>query len=220
MATTKKQATTAKATPVPTKTTKTAGVNVVKGQLVIKPGKPAKVTESKEVYTGPLFSVIKEQVHEPGVEPVSRDVIRHNGSVVILAVDDSKSKKDPYIVIERQYRHAAGQFLYEVPAGKIDGNEKRLAAAKRELIEETGFRAKKWTALTRYYASPGFLGEWMQVFLAEGLVEGEAQPEADENLEIHLVKLSEMLRLIDAGEIRDGKTLLSVMLYARYKKLR
>jgi ADP-ribose pyrophosphatase len=173
------------------------------------------VSSTEVPYKGPLFSVLKEQVHEPGVEPVSRDIIRHNGSVVILAVDDSKSKKDPFIVIERQYRHAAQQYLYEVPAGKVDGDEKRLDAAKRELIEETGFRAKKWTRLTRYFASPGFLGEWMQVFLAEGLTPGEAQPEADERLEIYLVKLSEVLRLIDAGEIRDGKTLVSVMLYAR-----
>jgi len=132
-------------------------------------------------------------------------------------VDDAKSK-DPLIVIERQYRHAAGQYLYEVPAGKVDDGEDRLAAAKRELIEETGFRAKKWTRLTRYFASPGFLGEWMQVFLAEGLTAGEAQPEADEKLEIYQVRMSEILRLIDAGEIRDGKTLISVMLYNRLRK--
>jgi ADP-ribose pyrophosphatase len=194
------------------------GPLVVKGKLKIKPGKPADVSASKLAYKGPLFSVYTEQVHEPGVEPVRRDVIRHNGSVVILAVDDSKSKKDPYIVVERQYRHAAGQYLYEVPAGKVDGDEERLAAAKRELIEETGFRAKKWTKLTRYFASPGFLGEWMQVFLAEGLTPGEAHPEADEKLELYLVKLSEVLRLIDAGEIRDGKTLISVMLYERLKR--
>ena len=195
----------------------TDAIVTVKGKLKVKPGKPAQVTSSEVVYTGPLFKVLKEQVHEPGVEPVSRDIIRHNGSVVVLAVDNSKSKKDPFIVIERQYRHAAGQYLYEVPAGKVDGDEDRLAAAKRELIEETGFRAKKWTKLTRYFASPGFLGEWMQVYLAEGLTPGEAQPEPDERIQIHLVRLSEVLRLIDAGEIRDGKTLVSVMLYARLR---
>jgi ADP-ribose pyrophosphatase len=193
----------------------TDAITTVKGKLKIKPGKPAPVSSSEVAYKGPLFSVFKERVHEPGVEPVDRDIIRHNGSVVILAVDDSKSRKDPLIVIERQYRHAAGQYLYEVPAGKVDGDEERLAAAKRELIEETGFRAKKWTKLTRYFASPGFLGEWMQVFLAEGLTPGEAQPEPDERLQIFLAPLSEILRLIDAGEIRDGKTLVSVMLYAR-----
>ena len=193
----------------------TDAVITVKGKFKIKPGKAAAVSSSEVAYTGPLFKVLKEQVHEPGVATVERDIIRHNGSVVILAVDDSKSKKDPLIVIERQYRHAAGQYLYEVPAGKVDGDEERLAAAKRELIEETGFRAKKWTKLTRYFASPGFLGEWMQVYLAQGLTPGEAQPEPDERIQIYLVPLSEVLRLIDAGEIRDGKTVISVMLYAR-----
>jgi ADP-ribose pyrophosphatase len=196
----------------------TDAVITVKGKFKINAGKAAKVTSSEVAYSGPLFKVLKEQLHEPGVKAeVSRDIIRHNGSVVILAVDDSKSKKDPLIVIERQYRHAAAQYLYEIPAGKVDAGEERLAAAKRELIEETGFRAKKWTKLTRYFASPGFLGEWMQVYLAEGLTPGDAQPEPDERIQIYLAPLSEVLRLIDAGEIRDGKTLVSVMLYARLR---
>jgi len=195
----------------------TDAVVTVKGKFKINAGKAAKVTSSEVAYTGPLFKVLKEEVHERGMKPVSRDIIRHNGSVVILAIDDSKSKKDPLIVIERQYRHAAAQYLYEVPAGKVDAGEERLAAAKRELIEETGFRAKKWTKLTRYFASPGFLGEWMQVYLAEGLTPGDAQPEPDERIQIYLVPLSEVLRLIDSGEIHDGKTLVSVMLYARLR---
>ena len=194
------------------------GAIVVKGKFKVKPGKAAKVESSKLAYEGSLFRVFSDEVVEPGGAKVQRDVIRHNGSVVILAVDDSKSGKDPLIVIERQYRHAAGQFLYEVPAGKVDEGEDRLAAAKRELIEETGFRAKKWTKLIRYFASPGFLGEWMQVYLAEGLTTGEAKPEDDEKLEIYQVRLSEVLRLIDGGEIRDGKTLVSVMLYERLRK--
>lgn len=187
-------------------------------KLKIKPGKPGKVVSSNVAYDGRLFRVLKEEVKEPSGKQNQRDIIRHNGSVVILAVDHSKSKKDPLIVIERQYRHAAGQFLYEVPAGKMDAGEKRLAAAKRELLEETGYTAKKWTPLVRYFASPGFLGEWMQVFLAEGLTHGEAQPEEDESFELQLVPLSELLRLIEAGEILDGKTLVSVMLYARWLK--
>jgi len=194
------------------------GAIMVKGKFKVKPGKAAKVESSKLAYEGSLFRVFSDEVVEPGGAKVQRDVIRHNGSVVILAVDDSKSGKDPLIVIERQYRHAAGQFLYEVPAGKVDEGEDRLAAAKRELIEETGFRAKKWTKLIRYFASPGFLGEWMQVYLAEGLTTGEAKPEDDEKLEIYQVRLSEVLRLIDGGEIRDGKTLVSVMLYERLRK--
>ena len=85
------------------------------------------------------------------------------------------------------------------------------------MIEETGYRAKKWSKLVRYFASPGFLGEWMQVFLAEGLTLGVAQPEEDEFIEIKLVPVSEILRMIDEGKILDGKTLISVMLYARQR---
>lgn len=193
-------------------------VIVVKGKLKIKPGKPAEVVSSQLAFAVPLFKVFTDEVLELGAEkPLTRHIIRHNGSVVILAVDDASSK-DPLIVIERQYRHAAGQYLYEVPAGKVDEGENRLAAAKRELIEETGFRAKKWSKLTRYFASPGFLGEWMQVFLAEGLEAGEAKPEPDEKIEIYQVRLSEILRLIGAREMRDGKTLVSVMLYDRLRK--
>jgi ADP-ribose pyrophosphatase len=110
---------------------------------------------------------------------------------------------------------AAQQYLYEVPAGKMEAGEDRLEAAKRELLEETGYAARKWKELVRYFASPGFLGEWMQVFLAEGLVPGEATPEEDESFELQRVPLSEMLRLIDKGEIRDGKTIISVLFYAR-----
>ncbi|HLH33912.1 MAG TPA: NUDIX hydrolase [Alloacidobacterium sp.] len=174
------------------------------------------VLSSQVAFDGPLFRVLREEVREPGNKISRRDIIRHNGSVVILAVDDS-SKKDPLIVMERQYRHAAGQYLWEVPAGKMDEGEERLAAAKRELKEETGYRAKKWTKLVRYFASPGFLGEWMQVFLAEGLIAGEAEPEEDELLEVVLVPLSEILRLIDEGKILDGKTLVAVQMYARHR---
>jgi ADP-ribose pyrophosphatase len=174
------------------------------------------VLSSKVAFEGPLFRVLSEEVREPGGKTAHRDVIRHNGSVVILPVLDS-SKRDPLIVMERQYRHAAGQYLWEVPAGKMDEGEERLAAAKRELKEETGYRAKKWTKLVRYFASPGFLGEWMQVFIAEDLVPGEATPEEDEFLEVVLVPLSEVLQMIDDGKILDGKTLVSVQLYARLR---
>lgn len=195
---------------------KPEAVHVVKGPLKIKPGKPAKVLAHKTVYQGPLFRVDKEEINEPNCENVTRDIVRHGGSVVILAIDDS-SKRDPLVVLERQYRHAAGQCLYEVPAGKIDPNENRLAAAKRELAEETGFRAKKWTKLARYYASPGFLAEWMQVFLAEGLTPGSTSPDEDERIELLMVPFSELLRLIDNDEIRDGKTMIAAMMYARVR---
>ncbi len=186
----------------------------------IDPSAPetAEVLSSTLAFDGPLFKVFRDHICEPNGVESTRDIIRHNGSVVILAIDDSKSKRDPFVVMERQYRHAAGQYLWELPAGKIDGDETRLAAAKRELIEETGYRAKKWTPLIRYFASPGFLGEWMQIFLAEGLTLGDARPEDDERIDLFLISLSEVLRLIDDGAILDGKTLVGVQFYARTRK--
>jgi ADP-ribose pyrophosphatase len=175
----------------------------------------AQILSSEVVFEGPLFKILRDRLVEPGGGENVRDVIRHNGSVVILAIDNSKSKKDPWIVVERQYRHAANQFLWELPAGKLDEGEDALAGAQRELQEETGYKAKKWTPLVEYFASPGFLGESMKVFLAEGLVAGDANPEDDEQIELRLVKLSEVLQMIAKGAILDGKTLTSVLLYAR-----
>jgi ADP-ribose pyrophosphatase len=175
----------------------------------------AEILSSEVVFEGPLFRVLRDRLIEPGGHENLRDIIRHNGSVVILAVDKSKNKRNPWIVMERQYRHAAQRFLWELPAGKLEPGEDALAGAQRELEEETGYRAKKWKPLVEYYASPGFLGESMKVFLAEDLVAGNAHPEEDEKIELRLVKLSEIVKLIEKGAILDGKTLTSVLLYAR-----
>jgi ADP-ribose pyrophosphatase len=180
----------------------------------------AKILDSRVAYEGPLFRVLRDHIIEPGGRESHRDVIRHNGSVVILAVDHGKHKhgkhkKDPWIVIERQYRHAAGQFLWELPAGKLDAGETPVDGAKRELAEETGYQAKEWSALVEYYASPGFLGESMKVFLAEELIAGDAHPEEDEHIDFRLVKLSDLLEMVDKGKIVDGKTLTTILLYAR-----
>ncbi|HEY3627770.1 MAG TPA: NUDIX hydrolase [Terracidiphilus sp.] len=176
----------------------------------------AEVLSSQTVFEGPLFRVTRDKLIEPGGKEAMRDVVRHNGSAVILAIDNSKDKKDPWIVMERQYRHAARRFLWELPAGKLEPGEDPLEGAKRELEEETGYRAKKWTELVEYYASPGFLGESMMVFLAEGLLPGDSRPEEDELIEMRLVRMSELLKSIEKGEILDGKTLSSVLLYARF----
>jgi ADP-ribose pyrophosphatase len=173
----------------------------------------SKLISSKLSYKGKVFSVFTDKVQEPGGHLNTRDVIRHNGSVVVLALDESKNPADPDIILERQYRHAAGQFLFELPAGRIDANEAPLAAAKREMIEETGYRAKRWTLLTKYFASPGFLGEWMQIYLARDLRQGASAPEPDENIEVFRLPLSEALALIADNKIHDGKTLIGLLLY-------
>ena len=184
-----------------------------------KPFAKPRLISSKLAYKGRVFSVISDKVEEPGGNINVRDVIRHNGSVVILAVDESKNPDDPEIVFERQYRHAAGQFLIELPAGRVEPEESTLAAAKRELIEETGYRAKRWALLTKYFASPGFLGEWMQIYLARDIREGAAAPEPDENIEVFRLRLSEALALIAANKIHDGKTLIGLMIYDRIRRI-
>ena len=185
-----------------------------------KPSKTkATVLSSRLAYQGNVFSVYTDHIIEPGGVEGIRDVIRHNGSVVILAIDDSQNPNDPMIVIERQYRHAAGQFLLELPAGKLDPGETPLAGAKREMIEETGYRAKKWKKLVRYYPSPGFVGEWMEIYLATGITLGVAEPEEDERIEVTLVPLSQAVAMIHSGKIQDGKTIIGVMLCNSQRRL-
>jgi len=173
----------------------------------------ARVISSKIAYKGKLFSIYTDKVEEPGGIIGERDIIRHNGSVVILGVDETTNPDDPLIIVERQYRHAAGQFLLELPAGRLDPGERPLAGAKRELIEETGYRSKKWSQLVRYYASPGFLGESMDIWIARDIVAGKAEPEDDERIDVELYPLSKLLALIYAGKIHDGKTIIGTLLY-------
>jgi len=140
---------------------------------------------------------------------VRRDVIHHNGSVVVLAVDESRST--PRVLLERQYRHAANDYLWELPAGRIDPGEKALHAAKRELLEETGYTAAGWRRILNFYASPGFVAETMSVFLATGLRAGKAQPEADEIIHKRMIALPAAVRMVLRGTIRDAKTISSVL---------
>lgn len=188
---------------------------------VAKPRLPrnkAVILDSKLAYEGKIFSVYTEQVREPNGVEATRDIVRHNGSVVVLAVDETTNPADPLVVVERQFRHAADQYLLELPAGRVDPGENTLAAAKRELIEETGYRAKKWTRLVRYYASPGFVGEWMEIYLATGIVAGTAEPEDDERIEVRLLPLSQLEKMAAAGEIYDGKTIVGTMIYAQRRR--
>jgi ADP-ribose pyrophosphatase len=203
------------ASKAPTKPAKTpaSSKTAVTSAKPLKLSGRGKTLSSKTVYQGNVFWVTKDQVVEPGGVKATRDVIRHNGSVVILAVDTKTNAADPGILLIRQYRHAAGKLLLELPAGRIEPGEKLLAAGKRELTEETGYSAKRWSKHATYYASPGFLTETMTILLAEDLTLGTADPEEDEKIELHMTPLSEVLRLIHAGKIQDGKTLIGVLLY-------
>lgn len=177
-----------------------------------------KLVSSKLSFKGRVFNVYTDTIEEPDGHRHIKDVVRHNGSVVMLAVDERTNPADPDVILERQYRHAAGQYLIELPAGSRDPGEAPLAAAKRELIEETGYRAKKWTMLLRYFASPGFLGEWMQIYLARDIREGVATPELDEQIEIIRMPLSQAMKMVAEGKIHDGKTLVGLSLYDAGRK--
>jgi len=212
-----KAAATQESKAVKSKAKKAARPKAKKASKALKPAieEQEQMISSETLFEGPLFSVVHDKLLEPGGRASERDIIHHHGSVVILALDKTKSKRDPWIVMERQYRHAARQFLWELPAGKLDRGEDAMAGAQRELAEETGYSAKKWKPFLVYYASPGFLGESMQVFTAEDLIAGAAHPEDDEQIDFRLVKLSEALTMIEKGAIVDGKTLCTLLLYAR-----
>ena len=131
----------------------------------------SRVLRSNVAFRGPLFRVTTETVAEPGGIIARRDVVRHPGSVVVLAVDgDARGHR---VLLERQYRHAANDFLWELPAGHIDAGEPALAAARRELLEETGYTAGRWKRVLVFYPSPGFVDETMTVYLAQGLTAGQ-----------------------------------------------
>jgi ADP-ribose pyrophosphatase len=173
--------------------------------------KPSSVRliSSRTVYRGPAFSVTTDHVQEPGGVRTRRDIIHHSGSVVVLAVDDSAAT--PRVLLERQYRHAATDYLWELPAGRIDPGENELKAAQRELLEETGYTASHWRRILKFYASPGFVAETMAVFLATGLREGAAQPEEDEIIYKRMVPLPTAVRMVISGTICDAKTISSVL---------
>jgi ADP-ribose pyrophosphatase len=169
----------------------------------------ARVLSSKEAYRGPVFWVTTDQVLEPTGVRVRRDVVRHSGSVVVLAVDESTGS--PRVLLEKQYRHAAGRFLYELPAGRIDEGENELKAAKRELMEETGYSARSWKRVLRFWASPGFVAETMSVYLARNLTLGTAHPEDDEVIEMKLVPLPRAVAMVMNQTIQDAKTIAGVL---------
>jgi len=169
----------------------------------------ARVLSSRVMYRGPVFWVTADQVREPTGVEVRRDVVRHTGSVVVMAVDNARP--EPCVLLLRQYRHAAQQYLWELCAGRVDEGESELAAAKRELLEETGYSAKRWKRILKFYASPGFVAETMAIYLAEDLRAGAAQPEEDEVIDLKFVPLSKAVQWVMKGVIKDAKTIAGVL---------
>jgi len=163
-----------------------------------------KIISSKEAYRCRLFWVTEEDAVDLKTKfEIKRSVVRHNGSAVMMAVDEKKR-----ILLVRQYRLPADKYMWELPAGKVDEGETPLQAAKRELIEETGYRAKKWEKLTSFFPSPGFVAERMTIFLATGLTAGTATPMDDERIDTRWYTSREVTEMIRAGKIEDAKTMI------------
>jgi len=169
-----------------------------------------KLISSVEKYKNKLFAVTEDHAVERGGFEIKRAIVQHHGSAVMMAVDDKKR-----ILLVRQYRLPARQYLWELPAGKVDEGESPLQAAKRELIEETGYQAKKWTKLVTFFPSPGYVAEKMTIFLATDLTAGQATPMEDERIETRWFTAKEVGAAIRSGKIIDAKTMIGYFHLAR-----
>ena len=171
----------------------------------------AKVLDTKIIYEGKVFRVRQDRVVEPGGVEVTRDVVVHRGSVVVLPVF-----ADGDILLIRQYRHALGAFLWELVAGRVEEGESRPASARRELLEETGYTARRVKQILEIFPSPGILTERMWVFVAIGLREGAAQPEDDERISTRKVSLAAVEKMIRNGSLHDAKSVAAILFYSRF----
>ena len=165
------------------------------------------MASSEEIFDGKVLHVFKDQVSLPDGRPAERELIRHVGAVCIVPVTE-----DRFVIVERQYRYPIAQSVIEIPAGKLDyPGEDRLEAAKRELREETGYTADRWTDIGLYYGAPAFSDEKITMFLAEGLHRGQQDLDDDEFIDVFELPLSKLVKMVVLGEIVDGKTQAAVL---------
>lgn len=170
-----------------------------------------KTISSTELIRTPIFHVTMDEALDPDGFEIKRAIVQHPGSAVVMPVDAKKR-----ILLVRQYRLPALKYLWELPAGRVDAGETPLQAAKRELGEETGYRARKWQKLAIFYPSPGFLAEKMTIYLAHDLTEGKQTPMEDERIQTRWYTAKEIDELIQSYQIVDAKTQIGFMKWKRY----
>ena len=163
-------------------------------------------TERQEIYDGVILHVVRDTVTLPNGKEATREVALHNGAVAIVPLTE-----DGCVYMEKQFRYPRGDVLDEIPAGKTDLGEDPFLAAKRELREETGLLAQKWTYLGEYYPSPAILSEKIRMYLAEELSQDETDPDDDEFIDVEAIPLDKLAEMCVSGEIKDGKTIAAVL---------
>jgi ADP-ribose pyrophosphatase len=185
-----------------------------RGELADK--RPGKIS-SERIYTGKIITLDRDTVRFPDGSVGEMDMVRHPGASAIVPFLSDIAGDDPLIVLLRQYRYAAEQYLYEVPAGRLDPGESPYDCAVRELREETGCTASAVEYLFTMFTTPGFTDERIHVFLATGLSRGSTSHESDEFMTVETVTLSRALQLIRTGEIEDAKTALAILFAAGFR---
>lgn len=170
-----------------------------------------KLIKSELLFSGKFLKVFCDYVLLPNNTSGTREYINHNGAVAIIALT-----ADNKIVLERQYRNSVKQVMLEIPAGKLEPDEKTLAAAQRELLEETGYSSTEWIRLGHCFPCIGYSNEKIDYYLAKNITQGEASLDEGEFLEIFTIDFNELLTMAYNGEITDSKTLSGIMLYQGY----
>jgi ADP-ribose pyrophosphatase len=171
----------------------------------VKPTEGSQPAERKEIYRGRVVNLNVETVTLPNGATVQMEVIRHQGAAAAVPLWE-----DGTVLLIRQYRHAAGGYIYEIPAGKLDPGEDPRQCAARELEEEIGYRAARLDHLVTFFTTPGFTDEVIYVYLATGLVPGTQNLDHDEVLELVRMTLEQAVGHIADGTIRDGKTIIGL----------
>lgn len=172
---------------------------------------------SERIYTGKVVSLDVDTVRFPDGSSGDLEMIRHPGASAVLPFLSDPGGGDPQILLIRQFRYAAEGFVYEVPAGRLEPGEDPKECARRELLEETGCRAESVKYLTTIFTTPGFTDEKIHLFMATGITTGVAQPEGDEFVELEPRTISQALRMIQAGEIQDAKTIVTILYAAGFE---
>lgn len=173
-------------------------------------GLEEKTVSTKRVFEGRMIKLRVDTVLLPNGETATREVIEHPGAVAVIALTEQGE-----LLMVRQYRHPTGEILLEIPAGKRDRGETPLSCARRELEEETGYRARQWKPLFSYYTTPGFSDELLYIIVAAGLEKGQAHTDEEEFIEVVTVPVDEALRMVYRGEIRDAKTIIGILVLSR-----